>query len=255
MGAARFTDLRRFEQLDSTNTTLGELAAAGAPEGVVVVAAYQRAGRGRMDRRWVAPAGSSLLCSILLRPVLEPTSLQLITVMVALSARAGLLGLSRKAPEVKWPNDLLYEGRKVGGILAEAHPSAPGGRPGSCAVVAGLGINLSFEGPEGVGGTSVRAGTGVELSADSVLAGLLAELDRRYDDLEQPGGSERLIDEYRSTLATLGRAVVVQTPTGDVEGRAETVDDRGALVVVNDDGRHTFTVGDVVHLRPGAGGH
>src|SRR5438093_6330551 len=126
-------EVRRFAELDSTNRWLLDEARAGAGEGLAVVADHQTAGRGRLGRTWVAPPGSSLLVSVLFRP----RSLEaghLLTTAVALAACDACGRVAGVAPDLKWPNDLLVDDRKLGGILAEAEGPA---------VVVGLGLNVS----------------------------------------------------------------------------------------------------------------
>jgi len=152
----RFGPIRRFGEIDSTNRYLLDEARAGAPEGLVAVADYQSAGRGRLGRRWEAPPGANLLASVLLRPMLEPEELHLCTVAVALAATAACERGAGVVPDLKWPNDLLVRGRKLAGILAEAVPAGSGpGRTGpgrtsggGMAVVVGLGLNVGWPPPD-----------------------------------------------------------------------------------------------------------
>ena len=113
-------DVRRHADLDSTNRQAADLARAGAPEGVVVVADHQTAGRGRLGRVWDAPPGSSLLMTVLLRPALDAARLHLVTMAVALAAADACAEVAGFVPELKWPNDLVVQDRKLAGILAEA---------------------------------------------------------------------------------------------------------------------------------------
>src|SRR5437763_9636755 len=136
---ATFADVRRLGELDSANRHALELARQGVPEGLVVVADHQTAGRGRLGRSWEAPPGSSLLMSVLLRPSLAPERLHLTTVAVALAAADACEEVAGFRPALKWPNDLVVDDRKLGGILAEV--------PEPGAVVVGLGLNVLWETP------------------------------------------------------------------------------------------------------------
>ena len=127
--------IEKFSSLPSTNTLAGERANAGAPAGLTLVADFQTSGRGRLDRTWEAPPKASLLCSVLLRPTLPSELLHLATIAMALAARSAVSAVTGVVPELKWPNDVLLEGKKFGGILAEAHLAAPGGAPGTLAIV------------------------------------------------------------------------------------------------------------------------
>jgi BirA family transcriptional regulator, biotin operon repressor / biotin---[acetyl-CoA-carboxylase] ligase len=230
----RFSDVRWFAELDSTNRLAAELARAGAPDGLVVGADHQTAGRGRRGRRWESRPGASLLVSVVLRPV-PP----LVTLAAGVAAAEACEAVTGRPVRLKWPNDLLVDGhRKVGGILSEL--------VGDAAVV-GLGVNLTWAPPgaaclgpsgpgSGVAGPS-GPGSGVagpEVDRDGLLAAYLRALDR-------PDG---VLDRYRARCATLGRHVRVQLPRETVEGRATDVDEEGRLVV---DGRR-IGAGDVVHL-------
>ncbi|MGI8491201.1 MAG: biotin--[acetyl-CoA-carboxylase] ligase [Acidimicrobiales bacterium] len=230
----RFGDVRHFAQIGSTNTYLREQAAAGAPEGTVAVADVQTAGRGRMDRTWESPPGSGLLVSVLLRPTdLAATRLHLVTAAAGLSARQAVEEVAGFTPELKWPNDLVVSGSKLAGILAE---SAGG------AVVVGVGINLTWAPREGVALSDLSAAA---VSREDLLVALLEALERRCGDWES------VTEEYRSTCATVGRAVRVEMSGGDLEGVAEQIDADGRLVVRTGEGRLVaVAAGDVVHLRP-----
>lgn len=238
--------VEHLEVVDSTNSYLRELADAGATEGHVVVADFQSAGRGRRERTWEAPARTSLLCSILLRPARGGTDRQWALSAVALSVRAALVRLCGLRVELKWPNDLVVGGRKLAGILAE---SATGD-----GVVVGLGVNLTYDGPEDGSGTSVRTEAGVTIEPEALLDILLEELESRRALLDSAEGLATLRDAYRSALDTLGRRVRVDQATGTVEGTARDVDDDGRLVIDNGRGGVTIAAGDVVHLRFAAEG-
>src|ERR1700733_5245320 len=138
-------DVRWFESLGSTNSYLLEQAADGAFEGLVAVADHQWAGRGRLDRRWESPPGSSLLTSILFRPTFDPSELHLCTAAVALAAAEACRRVAGVGAVIKWPNDLLVGDAKLAGVLAEVEFEST-----SCAVVVGLGLNVDWPGPAGV---------------------------------------------------------------------------------------------------------
>ena len=242
---ATFADVRRFATLDSTNRHALELARQGVPEGLVVVADHQTAGRGRLGRSWEAPPGSSLLMSMLLRPSLAPERLHLTTVAVALAAADACEEVAGFRPALKWPNDLVVDDRKLGGILAEV--------PGPGAVVVGLGLNVTWsQPPDGLEAIGVAmnqvAGAGVD--RERVLAAILANLERRYRELRE--APDDLVTAYRRGCSTIGRDVRVELATGSFTGTAAEVTDEGHLVV--DDakgGRRVVAAGDVVHVRPG----
>jgi BirA family biotin operon repressor/biotin-[acetyl-CoA-carboxylase] ligase len=263
----RFADVRWVAETGSTNADVMELARHGEPEGIVLVADHQTAGRGRAGRTWTAPPGAGLLLSILLRPPAE--ALDLTTMAVAVSAAAAIEEVAGFAPRLKWPNDLVWPGdgsasdRKLAGILAEADwpvsssmsagwkPPAVGER---AVVVVGIGINVAWpaELPPELAETAVAISHVVDAPVDreDLLIALLSQLGPRYLAL-RAGDRAPLLDEWRDRSATLGRRVRVDVGADDVEGTALDITDDGHLVVETPGGRRrVFAVGDVVHLRP-----
>jgi BirA family biotin operon repressor/biotin-[acetyl-CoA-carboxylase] ligase len=236
--------IEHFDEIDSTNTWLAQRALEGAPEGLVAVADFQSAGRGRLDRRWESPPGASLLCSILLRPNVAPDQLQLVVACVALAARAALVRLSGVRPALKWPNDLIVGDAKIAGLLAEIVAVDE-----RLAVVVGIGVNLTHEGPANVVSTSVRAESGVTITPPALLDILLDELEARRASLDSSDGQATLRDEYQRALVTLGRLVRVERTNDVLVGLATSVDEFGQLIVVVNGEEVAVTVGDVVHVR------
>jgi BirA family biotin operon repressor/biotin-[acetyl-CoA-carboxylase] ligase len=242
---ATFADVRRFAELDSTNRHALELARQGAPEGLVVVADHQTAGRGRLGRSWEAPRGSSLLLSVLVRPSLAPERLHLTTVAVALAAADACEEVAGFRPALKWPNDLVVDDRKLGGILAEV--------PEPGAVVVGLGLNVTWsQPPDGLEaiGVAMNQVAGTDVDRERVLAAILVNLERRYQQLRE--APDALVTAYRRGCSTIGRDVRVELASGAFTGTAVEVNDDGHLVVDDRDGaRRVVAAGDVVHVRPG----
>ncbi len=167
--------VEHFDVIDSTNTWLATRAAEGAPEGLVAVADFQSAGRGRLDRRWESPAGSSLLCSILLasgrRSGPAATGRRLRGARRRARPSCDSVGCGRR---LKWPNDLIVGDAKIAGLLAEIVAVDE-----RLAVVVGIGVNLTHEGPADVVATSVRAASGVTITAPALLDIVLEELETR----------------------------------------------------------------------------
>jgi len=167
---------RRYDFVESCASTQ-RLLAPGAPEGAVAVADEQTEGRGRLGRRWQAPAGTSVLLSVQLRPAAAPQRYPELTVLGAEAAAAAIRALTELEPTLKEPNDVLIGGRKVAGVLGEA---------GEGRVVLGIGINANVAPEElpaevRIPATSLLAETGRRVDRRLLVAELLAELERRYD--------------------------------------------------------------------------
>jgi BirA family biotin operon repressor/biotin-[acetyl-CoA-carboxylase] ligase len=234
--------VEHFVEVDSTNTWLAEQARGGAPEGLVAYADYQSAGRGRLDRQWESPAGSALLCSMLLRPRIEVEDLQLVVASVALAARAALVRLCGVRPGLKWPNDLVVGDAKLAGLLAEVIGTE------DPAVVVGIGVNLTSH-PSHVLATSVLAEAGVKVTPRGLLDIVLEELEWRRAQLDSEEGRAALHLEYEKALVTIGQMVRIERPDDILVGDALRVDRAGRLVVDVGGTEMTFATGDVVHVR------
>lgn len=244
-GPSIVTSVQFFDRCASTNSVALEAAARGAAEGALFVADEQTAGRGRHGRAWAAPAGSSLLLSLVLRPAVPPASLSLLPLLAGLVlAEVVSPHLPGAVVALKWPNDLLVDERKAAGILVEASDGA---------AVVGIGLNVDWRGvtrPAELSGAVSLAEVAVhDVDRWRLLAGLLGVFSRRYDQWRELPAA--FLDGYRRRCATLGRAVRVTTLDGAaVEGQAVDVDGRGALVVRTDGGSTAVTAGDVEHVRP-----
>jgi BirA family biotin operon repressor/biotin-[acetyl-CoA-carboxylase] ligase len=242
-----WTRLDVVAETGSTNADVAAAAAAGAPEGLVRVAEHQVAGRGRLDRTWVAPDRSALTFSVLLRPPpATRASWGWLPLLAGLSVATTITRLGEVEARLKWPNDVLLGDRKVAGLLAEVVGDA---------VVVGVGINVSVradELPVPTATSLLLAGSEV-VDRDPVLRAVLRDLARRYAAWRSVGGdpvASGVHDDYRTGSATIGREVTVHLPGGATRtGRAVDVDEQGRLVVAGDDGVDTLAAGDVVHLR------
>ena len=229
--------MRRSAEVDSTNRVTLDLARTGAPEGVVVVAGSQTAGRGRRGRTWEAAPGSSLLVSVLLRPDLEAARLHLVVAMVSLAAADACAVEAGFRPGLKWPNDLVVGDRKLAGVLAEAEGDV---------VVVGVGLNVSSSAPWPPGAVSAEEAAGRAVSVDGLLDAFLSSLGERYGS----GDWTPVASDYRRACTTLGRVVRVNLPDESFTGAAADVSDDGHLLVDVGVCLRTVASGDVVHLRP-----
>ena len=234
-------------ETESTNADALAAAAAGAPEGVVVVAEHQSAGRGRAGRSWSAPPRSGLTFSVLLRPPAASRphwgSLPLLTGVAVAEAVRRVGGVDAG---LKWPNDVLVGERKLAGILAESTADA---------VVVGVGLNVSLRAGELPVGhaTSLLLESAECTDRDPLLRAVLRGIERWYARWGDHAGDPvacGLLAAYRDLCATLGREVAVHLPGGRVvSGTAVEVDSAGRLVVEGPSGRTPFAAGDVIHLR------
>jgi BirA family transcriptional regulator, biotin operon repressor / biotin---[acetyl-CoA-carboxylase] ligase len=236
------------EVTGSTNADLLERAAGGAPEGSVLVAEEQTAGRGRMGRAWLSPPGAALMFSVLLRPVAVPPARRGWIPLLAGVAIASAVATAGLDARLKWPNDVLLGERKLAGILAEQVADA---------VVVGVGVNVSTRRDDLPVETATSlalegaAGTGRQ----QLLGAALGELERWY--LAWAGGASPgdpdacgLRAEYRRRSVTLGRPVRVELPGGNAaRGTALDVDAEGRLLLQTAGDQLAVSAGDVVHLR------
>jgi BirA family biotin operon repressor/biotin-[acetyl-CoA-carboxylase] ligase len=233
-------------EIGSTNAALLAAAAADAPEGAVLVAEHQVAGRGRLDRAWTSPPRAGLTVSLLLRPDVPAARRGWLPLLsgVALAETVGEVTGVRAS--LKWPNDLLaLDGRKLAGILAEASGTA---------VVVGVGLNVSTTAAELPDtGTSLSLVTGATVDRAPVLLGFLRAVERRYRRWTAALGdpvSSGLAADYLAWSSTVGTDVVVSLPDGSsLEGAATGIDWDGRLVVATPDGQVELASGDVRHVR------
>jgi BirA family biotin operon repressor/biotin-[acetyl-CoA-carboxylase] ligase len=243
-----WSDVRVVAQSPSTNADVAAAARAGAPEGLVVVAEQQTAGRGRLDRAWTSPPRAGLTFSVLLRPTFALATWGWLPLLAGLAVAGPLGRLSGLDVRLKWPNDVLVGARKLGGILTEVVDDGAG-------VVVGIGLNVSSREDElpVPTATSLAVEGSEVVDRDPLLRAVLREIERRYGGLALAGGDALacgLGDAYREACATLGRQVRVELPGSRVvEGEAVDIDGEGRLVVAGADGRVPVGAGDVVHVR------
>jgi BirA family biotin operon repressor/biotin-[acetyl-CoA-carboxylase] ligase len=232
--------------LGSTNELLKGLAAQGAPEGTLVIADEQTAGKGRLGRKWLAPPGASLLLSLLFRPDFAPNQAQRLTMLCSLAIADAIEGLTSLPAGLKWPNDIFIRGRKAGGILTES--GTTGGRLDYVVVGMGLNVNLAASTlPELRGmATSLSQELGREVSRLELLWKILAGIEMRYESLRR---GESPHEEWAARLINLGHQVQVATPQGALAGWAEGVDADGALILRTPDGQRKRIVAGDVTLR------
>lgn len=237
-----------LETAASTNAVAAAQARDGAPDGHVVVAEHQTAGRGRLDRSWETPPRASLTFSVVLRPTVPAADWPWLPLLTGHTV-AKTLRAAGYAAVVKWPNDVLIGDKKVAGILVERieTPTGP-------VAVVGVGLNVSQQ-PDEIPvptGTSLALESGVEPDRTALLVALLSGLREAFDAWQAGGdeGTAHLRSSYAAACDTVGRDVRVALPSGEtLVGRATGIDDAGRLEVSGSDGPSVVGAGDVVHVR------
>ncbi len=234
-----------WEQVDSTNAALARLRNAGASEGTVVIADAQTAGKGRIGKTWCSPPGFNLYLSILLKPNLPVTDAHFYTLIGSLAIADACESYNVKA-QVKWPNDVLVNDKKIGGILAELQAS--GTRVES--LIVGVGINVNIDrnamnhlyGKVADGATSFCEALGHTIDRNALAARVLEAVERHHCQF-LTHGKLQLLSEWRSR-SFLGRRVTIDEAGYHLEGVATNLDEDGFLVVTLDDG-------SIAHVREG----
>jgi BirA family transcriptional regulator, biotin operon repressor / biotin---[acetyl-CoA-carboxylase] ligase len=234
-----------FFKIDSTNRVAMELGYAGEPEGTLVLAEEQTAGRGRAGRSWHSERGTGLYFTLLLRPKLAPAQAPLLTMLAGLSAHAAIQGLTGLTPELKWPNDLLLNGKKVGGILTEMHAEPSVVR----FVIVGIGINVNQEKlpPELASiATSLRKESGKMNYRLELLVRLLTQFESDYNRFLREGPSFVVERFQRVSNFAKGRRVRVESGSESYVGTTAGLSPEGLLLVAKENGPVlTVIAGDV----------
>jgi BirA family biotin operon repressor/biotin-[acetyl-CoA-carboxylase] ligase len=218
-----------FDTADSTNDRAKILGTQGAAEGTMVVTETQTAGRGRLGRTWSSPPGQGIYVSVLLRPALPPTELPQITLSTAVAVVRALTRAVNVTPGIKWPNDLILNGKKLGGILTEMETESDQIRY----LVVGMGLNINnSEFPLELGGraTSLFKEEGRRFSRLAILKAWLEEFEILYQQFLARGFPE-ILGEWQQHSVTLGKYVAVRQGPRQVEGLAREVAPDGALVL------------------------
>jgi BirA family biotin operon repressor/biotin-[acetyl-CoA-carboxylase] ligase len=230
--------------VSSTQDLARSEAAEGAPEGTVVVAEEQIAGRGRLGRSWVSPPGANLYVTLVLRP--SPERMRALSMIAPLAVAEAVEETTALSPRIKWPNDLLLAGRKLAGVLIDTEIS--GQAPQYALVGVGLNVNLDVRAIPEIAdiATSLRQQLGREISREEVLAAFLNRFEPLYVESER-GTAVR--EAWRSRLDTLGRQIRVASGGLVEEGLAEDVDTDGSLILRRPDGSRVTLVAGEVTLR------
>lgn len=227
-----------FPACTSTNTVAREMEINGAPDLSVVLSSCQTAGKGRSGRQWISKDGTGLYASVLMRPKLSPAKMPLLALVTAVAAREAVAGAGG-APLIKWPNDIVLDGKKVCGILLEAGPGW---------AVAGIGVNVSHTKEDFPPELWNRAASlemlGVNVSRDALLSLLLSAFAARYRQFANEG-PEGTLALYRQYCATLGKEVSVTSDRDEYRARATDIAADGALVIEREGKTSSLYWGDV----------
>ncbi len=224
---------------------VAERARSGAPEGLLIGADHQTAGRGRRGRAWIDEPGTALAMSLLLRPGCRPAEVGMVAIVVATGVASALQDLTGQAAEIVWPNDVLLDGAKTSGILCESSLSSAG----VDWIVAGVGVNVRMT-PAGVAGRwtpgSLAAAGFTGTRADAAAA-LLMAIGGAYRSW-QSDGAESVLAAFADRDALRGRDLVVESAEGELRGRGAGVDDLGRLLVASGPDVSAVAAGDITRV-------
>lgn len=225
-----------FPETDSTNTQAKRLGDEGASHGTLVVAEQQTGGKGRRGRSWASPAGSSIYMSILLRPGLMPNQAPMLTLVMAQSVAEAVRIQTGEEARIKWPNDIVINGKKVCGILTEMSTEIQWINH----VVIGVGINVNTENfPEELAetATSLYLENGKRQQRSLLIAEVLKQFERYYDLFINAGNLSAMQEQYNKLLVNCGREVKVLEPGHEFTGQAVGINETGELLVRTEDGK------------------
>lgn len=242
-------EIHYFTELDSTNNEAKKQANLGCLEGTIVLSEEQNNGRGRLARGWFSPANKGIWLSIVLRPPFNPCDAPKCTLMAAVAVTKAIRSVTEVKCGIKWPNDILYEGKKIVGILTEMSAEIDAINH----VVIGMGINVNIAEHEFTNdlqdiATSLSIITGQNVSRLLLLNAVLLELEQAYEQVVRQGFSV-MLDEWRELSVTLGKQVNVVGSGREFSGMAMDIDDDGALLVQTDTCLERVLAGDV-SIRP-----
>ena len=236
-GEDGFFTVRYYQSVDSTNEEAKRAAAGGAGEGLVIIGEEQTAGRGRRGRDWASPAGESVYMTLLLRPPLPADRTSMLTLVMGFSAARAAREVCGREIGIKWPNDIVIDGRKICGILTEARVESGSSRADYVAVGIGINVNNSaFPAELSDRAVSLRQAAGRTFSRAAVTAAVLRHFHANYGVFLKTGDLSGLIGDYEALLVNRGKMIRVEDPSDPHTGTALGIDASGALLVRRDDG-------------------
>lgn len=237
-----------FEETDSTNTEIKKAAEGRAPHGTLAVADYQSMGKGRRGRSWISPPGVGVWMSLLLRPRIHPSCASMLTLVAALAVAEGIKEVCGLDGKIKWPNDIVVNGKKVCGILTEMSTEL------ECInyVVVGIGINANTEEfPEDIReiATSLSIETGERISRSRLISAVMKAMEKYYSLFMETKNMSGLLEPYHRMLANKGNVVRVLAPGNEYNGIAEGINEEGELLVRTEDGELRTVLSGEVSVR------
>ena len=237
-----------FDATDSTNVQAKRLAEAHAPHGTLVVSDRQDGGKGRRGRSWASPSGVGIWMSLILRPEIAPSSASMLTLAAALAVREGIQEETGLSPLIKWPNDLVLNGKKICGILTEMSTELMEIQY----VITGIGINVNQrEFPPEIRdtATSLSLEAGRCFRRSSLIAAILKAFEKDYAAFLKTGDLSLLLEEYNACLVNRGKEVCILDPSGEYRAVAEGIDESGSLLVTLPDGTRREIISGEVSVR------
>jgi len=237
-----------YDEIDSTNNEAKKKAEDGAKQGTLVIAECQNGGRGRRGKKWISPSGSGIWMSFVLKPTIHPYGASMITLVAALSVVSALKNIKGFECNIKWPNDIVANGKKICGILTEMSSELDAVNY----VIIGIGINInSTEFDEEISdiASSVFLETGLTIKRSQVVADFAKYFEKYYSIFMQTQDMRGLIDEYNGLLVNVGREVKINNINSQFIGNAIGINDKGELLVKKQDGSVEKVIAGEVSVR------
>ncbi len=242
-------EVHSFAIIDSTNNEAKRLAEAGAKHGTLVISEQQNGGKGRRGRNWASPAGNGIWMTLILRPELEPIKASMLTLVAAMAVRDAIIDVCDNAEcQIKWPNDIVINGKKICGILTEMSAD-----PDSINyVVVGIGINVNTESfPDDIAkvATSIRCEVKHSVRRSSIIVNFEKAFEKYYARFIKTQDLSLIKDEYNKVLVNIGRTVKIIEKNNEYTGKALGIDETGCLLVEREDGTVEEVLSGEVSVR------
>ena len=234
-----------FDTIDSTNTKAQELAEKGYPSGTLVVADKQESGKGRRGRSWVSPSGTGIFMTLMIKPDINPNNASMLTLVAALAVAKAITSVTGEKAMIKWPNDIVVNGKKVCGILTEMNAQFDYINH----IVVGIGINVHNESfPEEISHMAsslmIEAG-GKRFHRAQIIAETMSYFEQYYDTFLKTQDLSALVREYDELLVNMNKAVRVLDPKEPFDGKAMGITPKGELIVDTWESRKLVSSGEV----------